>query len=319
MFLHDTIHDYTSTRLNQKVIIKKALFEHDMQRKDSVLSYILKKRRLFGGFIKVSLLAVLVLFIISTVSIVSAQGEDDTCKACHSKIFESWNKTKHSIGYILCTQCHMERETVSPVLGVQCKGCHVPGQSGAISCVRCHLYSKEHAASGGNITAKINWSAMLCGECHRNPEHPQFMDWKRSKHYRALIPEIFNESGCQECHVAQVIVSKFRKSNKTELLETPEPINCQTCHDPHGSPNIMQLRLPPKELCVYCHTASAGTIGGILRHSQSEMFNKSIKENFNVSCYNCHTFMKKRPKGPHPALTGHSFEPSTESCTDYCH
>ncbi|MBI5389734.1 ammonia-forming cytochrome c nitrite reductase subunit c552 [Candidatus Woesearchaeota archaeon] len=255
----------------------------------------------------------------------------EKCGTCHKPIYESWNKTKHANAYD--TMLYAYNMLTATGRGIRpwveigrtkewCEQCHTTGRyaNGTyvlknIQCERCHLLGKEHIqAGGGKGTQKVDWSAELCRQCHGGSQHPQYDDWKQSAHSRSLAV------ACQQCHVAQFVVKSDFGSIKIEpVLENKEPINCQTCHDPHGSVNYRQLRYPPEELCAKCHNVKGPKIAGRIAHTQADMFNGSIMEQAGVTCYNCHMYVKVYESEISPRVTGHTFEPRPEQCVTSCH
>jgi predicted CXXCH cytochrome family protein len=275
------------------------------------------KRGFGAGFIKtISFLFLLVIFSgIILVDTVSAQADEgyvgaEACKPCHSKIYESWTDTRHSLERG-SDECHTTGRYPdgSPILkGIQCEMCHTAGA--------------EHVKSADPEDILINWSANLCGRCHRTSHHPQWDEWEESGHAKSLRADhglAARDSKCTECHVSQAIVSRF-KGKEMGVDADPEPVDCQTCHDPHGSPNELQLRFPAKELCSKCHNTEGAEVGGKEFHPQSEMFSGSIMHEFGISCYDCHRYVKVYESEIYPEITGHSFEPRREQCvTSGCH
>ena len=264
----------------------------------------------------VSFLILLVIFFgITLAGTVSAQDAEDyvgaeACKPCHSKIYESWSGISHA-NERGCDGCHTTGEYPDgkPILmGVQCEACHLPGA--------------EHVANPSADNQVTNWSAELCGECHGESHHPQFTDWKKSGHANSMLEDgglTAEDPKCKECHVSQAVVSRFEGVEMGADAD-PEPVDCQTCHDPHGSPYEVQLRFPAEELCSKCHNAEGAEVGGKEFHPQSEMFSGSIMHEFGISCYDCHRFVKVYESALYPRITGHSFEPRPEQCvSNDCH
>jgi predicted CXXCH cytochrome family protein len=271
----------------------------------------------FGtGFIRTIFVLFLVFFsCVVLIDTVSAQDAEDyvgaeACKPCHSKIYDSWSGTRHS-NERGCDDCHTTGRYPdgSPILkGIQCEMCHLPGA--------------DHVKSADKNDIDINWSANLCGRCHRTSHHPQFPEWEQSAHANSL-KEDGGLSGidpeCQECHVSQAVVSRF-EGKVMGVGEEPQPVDCQTCHDPHGSDHDFQLRFEAAELCEKCHNTEGAKIGGAESHPQAEMFEGSIMQKIGMSCYDCHRFVKVYESEIYPRITGHTFEPRPEQCvSNDCH
>jgi predicted CXXCH cytochrome family protein len=245
---------------------------------------------------------------------VSAQDMGDyvgseSCKTCHSDIYKSWSNTDHSLERG-CDECHSTRspsDGATLMQGVQCEACHSAGAN--------------HVASGDKADIVINWSANLCGQCHRTSHFPYFEEWEESAHADSLLADdgsVIDDPECKGCHVSQAVVSRFEE--RACAVDTPEPVDCQTCHDPHGSPNEGQLRFPADELCAECHNTEGAEIGGAASHPQAEMLSGSIMHGAGITCYTCHKYIKVYESELSPRVTGHTFEPRPEQCaTPECH
>ncbi len=264
----------------------------------------------------------------------------EKCKLCHVTEYETWSKTKHAEAYEVMDHAYqMLKETgrgIRPWIEIGrteewCDECHTTGRYlnrsyvlKNVQCERCHLAGKEHVESGGGkATQSVDWSADLCKQCHGGSQHPQYDDWERSAHSKSLAAAggaVSQAPACQVCHVAQAVVdSDFGRIN-IGLVEDHQPINCQTCHDPHGSENFRELRYPPDELCAQCHNLKGPKIFGKIAHTQASMFNGSIMDLSGVTCYNCHMYVKVYESEISPRVTGHTFEQKREQCVaNSCH
>jgi predicted CXXCH cytochrome family protein len=267
------------------------------------------------GFIKISVFWGLVFsFGVFALGTVYAQSAEDyvgaeECKSCHDEIYNSWSKTGH-FNERGCVECHTTggRPDGSYILKkVQCEMCHTPGA--------------DHVSSKDKKDIAINWSANLCGQCHRTSHFPQFEEWEQSAHAESLLAAdglVGNDSKCQGCHVSQAVITRFE--GETRVVDTPEPVDCQTCHDPHGSSNERQLRFPAEELCIQCHNTKGAEIGGAASHPQAEMLSDSIMHKADITCYDCHKYIKVYKSEISPRITGHTFDPRSEQCiTTNCH
>ena len=268
-----------------------------------------------GGYIKISVFLGLVFsFGVFALGTVYAQSAEDyvgseACKTCHSDIYNSWSNTDHSFERG-CDECHSTRSPSDGAIlmkGVQCEACHSAGAN--------------HVASGNKADIVINWSADLCGLCHRTSHFPYFEEWEESAHADSLLADdgsVIDDPECEGCHVSQAIVARFDEEQCE--VDAPEPVDCQTCHDPHGSPNERQLRFPAAELCMECHNTKGAEIGGAASHPQAEMLSGSIMHRAEVTCYTCHKYVKVYESAISPRITGHTFEPRPEQCViEDCH
>lgn len=282
---------------------------------------------------------------LSALSVESTNGSSyvgaEKCKLCHVNEYETWSKTKHAEAYAVMDHAYqMLRDTgrgTRPWIEIGrtrewCDSCHTTGKyaNGSyvlknVQCERCHLAGKEHVESGGGkATESVNWSAELCRQCHGGSQHPQYDDWKQSAHSRSLSAAggvVSQAPKCQVCHVAQAVVkSDFSKIEIDLADKDNQPINCQTCHNPHGSGNFRELRYPPDQLCAQCHNLKGPKIFGKIAHTQASMFNGSIMDEAGVTCYNCHMYVKVYESEISPRVTGHTFEQKREQCVaNSCH
>jgi predicted CXXCH cytochrome family protein len=220
----------------------------------------------------------------------SSDSKQTICGACHGDMQAQWEATAHASAWeglqssdhaqAVCEACHtvnslgnvvaepMLREAVGGhaaaatedgrYLDVQCESCHGPGL--------------EHVLgpTGANVPlAPVETGADLsfgCGECHQGFHHPFVEEWELSDHANLTAFAAENEEGgCYSCHSGEGGLQRLGVTadylEKTDLLGSEEyaQITCAVCHDPHGSPNASQLRLPVyttdvnSHLCAACH------------------------------------------------------------------
>ncbi len=143
---------------------------------------------------------------------------------------------------------------------------------GNIQCENCHGAGSQHVISGGNRSLiSVNRSSGDCGQCHGAlTHHFRTAEWGNSVHASATsYPSGAGHEGCVGCHAGPGFVERVKKG---EVKNTAyQPINCQTCHDPHGQTGIDHLirTTPPVilkdgtgvadagkgALCMTCHQA----------------------------------------------------------------
>jgi hypothetical protein len=107
------------------------------------------------------------------------------------------------------------------VANIQCENCHGPGS--------------EHVANGGDPRfISISLNSGDCGQCHGAlTHHIKSGEWATSGH--AVTPSTPSGPGreaCVGCHTAAGFIGRM-KGSKT-VNTSYNPVNCQTCHDPHG-------------------------------------------------------------------------------------
>ncbi|HUZ05893.1 MAG TPA: cytochrome c3 family protein, partial [Candidatus Paceibacterota bacterium] len=108
-----------------------------------------------------------------------------------------------------------------------------------IQCENCHGPGSQHAALLGNTTA-TNWPSVAvsydsgdCAQCHDDmPNHSHVAEWNNSLHAITTRDPAGNAS-CVGCHTGKGFVQRI--DGVTNNIDTAYvPINCQTCHEPHG-------------------------------------------------------------------------------------
>lgn len=199
------------------------------------------------------------------------------CGNCHVEKQGEWKETAHARAWqglqasghaaTTCEPCHTVNQlgnaTTEPggfestqdkrYEDVQCESCHGPGLT--------HVSSPDES----NVPlAPLSVGADLtegCGECHQGTHHPFVEEWSQSAHAK-MITFASNNASCQPCHTGDGALKAWGiDANFLEKQSTPGqiPITCGVCHDPHGSPNTAQLRLPitaatvDENLCMRCH------------------------------------------------------------------
>jgi len=184
----------------------------------------------------------------------AAQGEyvgTDTCLTCHDTL--GLKGTAHGNDKIPGT----------PAAEKGCESCHGPGGE--------HVKDDAH----GHIKKFTKMAASLvsetCVTCHNRSEHAM---WEGSAHAARSL-------GCTTCHSVHAPKSaqgQLVKANQIELCATCHkqqamkqlrsshmPVRegkmvCTTCHNPHGSTNVKQLRAGNyvNESCYSCHAEKRG-------------------------------------------------------------
>jgi predicted CXXCH cytochrome family protein len=306
-----------------------------------------------AGIVFATALALLVLVVLY---VATAEGDDRTraendyqgvngCDGalCHDDVVSSWQGTPHSSAWDILNGSGEKMDW--------CEGCHTTGAGDElhngfntttdqpdylrdVQCESCHGPDPMNASGGPAST--VDFSAELCSNCHRIAEfggterkyHPYYNDWINSSHSRSLNVsegQVVTNPECRGCHVSQVaIVEVFEGGVFLGPLDDPQPITCQTCHDPHGSPNPYQLRAPIDELCASCHHPTEGLPGDGFEHPQSAMREgisdipasdvPTSRYMESVLCADCHMYASAGP----PRITGHEFKPRPEACA-VCH
>jgi DmsE family decaheme c-type cytochrome len=242
----------------------------------------------------------------------------DTCTACHEDIYKNhFEKTPHF------------KTTLQD--GHGCESCHGPGS--------------EHVAGGGDVSKIVSFSTLSkqeatnrCLTCH-GESHAQ-------RHF-SVSAHAGNDVGCLDCH------SPHHAREPEHLLVRAQPnlcygchvstkadfarpyrhrvneglIQCDDCHNVHGTTTLRQVRALPSgdavcykchvdkqgpfvyehvpvkpEGCTSCHTPHGSTNPRFLRVAQ-----------VNLLCLQCHTFPVQGPAGP-----SHNLAAQYQACT-ICH
>lgn len=217
-----------------------------------------------------------------------------TCGNCHSGHQADWLTAKHSHAWAdlqgsghaqpSCDVCHTVNgwgNSTSDSGGytgvkdaryqdVQCESCHGPGQN--------HTNNTEVTANQPVPSIYVGIGVTTsCSACHTGEHEPFVEQWSKSAH--GIVPDFSAGAGntsCQPCHTGQGALSTWFNVNKTNSVykEINNPLGtqgpngaltivCAVCHNPHGSPNLAQLRMQPDtlaieaNLCAQCHNRRA--------------------------------------------------------------
>ncbi|MBZ5722838.1 MAG: DmsE family decaheme c-type cytochrome [Acidobacteriia bacterium] len=249
----------------------------------------------------------------------SQYAGSDACKTCHEAIYQNgFEGTPHF------------KTTLKD--GHGCESCHGPGaqhiagggdvtkivsfkalsrEQSNSRCLSCHGESREQSHFAASVHAS---SGVGCVDCH-SPHHAneeQYLLVKSS-------PQL-----CYGCHTAAK--ADFAKPFHHRVNEGL--VECNDCHNPHGSATLRQTRALPSgdavcykchadkqgpfvyehvpvktEGCSSCHTPHGSTNPRLLRVSQ-----------VNLLCLQCHTFPTLSP----PSGPVHNQSQKYQACT-LCH
>ena len=176
---------------------------------------------------------------------------DETCLACHAP--QSLHGTPHGNPKI----------PRSPAAVHGCESCHGPGEAhvaddakrfilsfarmpprlASETCVSCHNRT-EHAFWEGSAHDARNLGCATCHSAHS-------FQSARGQLVRANQMQV-----CGTCHKPQV--QKMFRSSHMPVREGK--MTCTSCHNPHGSTNVRQLRVGNyvNESCLSCHQDKRG-------------------------------------------------------------
>ena len=176
------------------------------------------------------------------------------CASCHEVQATGYRESPHAWAF----------DERTPASAKGCETCHGPGQAhlddvgakGRIknfkviaprevseTCMRCHN-RQEHAQWQGGMHDSRNITCVQCHSVH-TPKS------ERSHLTRASVTET-----CAQCHR-----DKAAKLLRTGHMPVREgKLECTTCHNQHGSPNVRMLRVGNSvtEFCWSCHADKRG-------------------------------------------------------------
>jgi predicted CXXCH cytochrome family protein len=208
----------------------------------------------------------------------NAATRQTVCGNCHISKQRDWADTRHSTAWAsvadrpnastACASCHTTNGSSNEATDswgfprvsadarphyydVQCESCHGPGSG--------HVQAPDDAQPLTTIAADTGLTTG-CGTCHSGDHNPFVAEWRRTRHGRVYSGAQGNAS-CAACHDGRAFIRRFDPDAKfTEMASaTFQPQTCATCHDPHGSENPADLRLPigtadlATNLCMQCH------------------------------------------------------------------
>ena len=179
---------------------------------------------------------------------------NDTCLTCHETQVKGYADTMHG----------RPDHPRSPAAAQGCESCHGPGslhaddpeapglikaflkepvQEANETCLSCHTRG-THALWEGSAHEMRN---LACVSCHSVHEF---------KSERAQLKTVREMDTCATCHRDKV--AKLDRSGHMPLREGK--MECSTCHNPHGTTNVRQLREGDSiaEACTSCHADKRG-------------------------------------------------------------
>jgi predicted CXXCH cytochrome family protein len=156
----------------------------------------------------------------------------------------------------LCMMCHEDPLDVPsrvsahpPVQEGQCLSCHTPHASndeGLLKgraktvCLSCHDAIRQRAET--STSSHLDYAQGDCTACHV----PHASGERKLLRAGAI-------QTCSACHEQHMTFS-HPMGGKTLDPRTGQPVDCLSCHDPHGTSHAFFLRADAnRDLCVQCH------------------------------------------------------------------
>ena len=265
---------------------------------------------------------------------VSFVQNNPACLPCHTT---GWDTTRRNGGFddffLDIPRTHADTVGMLATKNVQCEDCHRP-----------------YTASGVGYDTSL--AASKCGQCHGGDPHtPIYDDWLKSMHAQSKYTSsgtftlTATNPNCAGCHTAEGMIQWFNQTGLAPAVVVGDTsktvgITCAGCHNPHGSSNEHQLRLPVAQICEKCHNPeypqdSVGTaVGKAVHNSTAYMFegiggyqysgftypsspHTTVVVNKCVTCH-VHTVSPPLVTDTTPVYTGHSFTPQKAACKT-CH
>jgi hypothetical protein len=110
-----------------------------------------------------------------------------------------------------------------------------------IQCENCHGPGSLHAGSGGwPVAISLSSDSGVCSQCHAAAtHHVKGTEWNNSRH--AVTTRDASGAGreaCVGCHTGSGFIQRANAAKAgtafSPMNTSFNPINCQTCHEPHG-------------------------------------------------------------------------------------
>jgi DmsE family decaheme c-type cytochrome len=179
---------------------------------------------------------------------------DDTCTTCHEAEGKGLHATLHG---------KAQNERTPAASGRSCETCHGPGKA--------HVDSGDATRIKRFTAISPREASDTCLTCHNRGVHA---NWKGSPHdsrnmscitchsvhspksAKAQLKTMSEIDTCATCHKPQAM--KVRRTQHMPITEGK--MSCSSCHNPHGSTNVKQLKVGHwvNESCVSCHTEKRG-------------------------------------------------------------
>jgi DmsE family decaheme c-type cytochrome len=213
----------------------------------------------------------------------------ETCGDCHDDVAEGFSETTH--GLLLGNVERYEDKL--------CESCHGPGSA--------HAEEQDPELIVNPAKAYGMGDKPLCLDCHSDTK---FADWQFTTHSSEDV-------NCASCHSGHAKAGQMLKAPTPDLcygchmdvradfyMPSHHPVaegklDCQSCHNIHGSENEFVMGEDSRELCFTCHADKEGPF--LFEHEPVNEDCKmchaphgTVADNLLVQsepmvCLNCHT------------------------------
>ncbi len=201
----------------------------------------------------------------------------DQCASCHGNKYGTWSKTAHGNALSVLTAIGQNNNA-------SCLPCHTVGYNqptGFVSattnanlenvgCEDCHGPAGWHKNSDHDlILPVVSQDPAICGSCHQGSKHPTFQEYTNVNYASVSVAPMGviqagldhnagnHTGGCNVCHAANNRMVML-KEYYDKQAGSPHPLTlfpssnagafgaaaCATCHDPHSTNYLAQLRYP---------------------------------------------------------------------------
>ncbi len=193
------------------------------------------------------------------------------CSSCHGDKYSPWSRTAHAGAY----NTLLSAVPPSVAFGAGCIVCHSVGYGQPtgftngytalqnVGCESCHGPAGWHKDSDHDvILPAVSMDPAICGSCHQGSHHPTYKEYTTANTW-GLYTNLSHshtsqrtDNGCLFCHSANNRMVMLNEYND-QLAGHPHSLNlytgtnasawtatCATCHDPHSSNQVAQLRYP---------------------------------------------------------------------------
>lgn len=170
-------------------------------------------------------------------------GVLNACLACHADSLSRANvrQSSHTTADVVCTSCHSIHKSQSQ------KALLAKRQTEL--CYSCH--SEVRAQFAMPFKHRVNEGFINCSDCH-NPHGAFAPTWRTASRPRMMEQAVANEEPCLKCHVDKR--GPFVFEHAAVRVD-----GCESCHQPHGSPNARLLKRPVVfAVCLECHNGAPG-------------------------------------------------------------